>query len=987
MISKKELWIVAAISAVFSTGAAPQKTITKTFNFKVPQIIEQADNTCRVAQENTIPNNIPGEPILPQFGASFNLPDGYEVEAVTLLRGKTQPIALTSQVEWGQPFFKPGDPPLFCAPDPLIYLSHELYPANNALQWRCDPTDGSTLFSLSFAPLQYNPLATRLLCSASVTAHITLTEKPRAAIDPIQGLDLAASLLNPEERCDYLIISTSNLIARAAPPFDFNALLTTREQSGFITKLLPVEWIDDHYPGVDQPARIRRFLQDAHATWGLQYLLIAGTHQMIPARKLYIFVQSFLTTYTDEIPADHIYYGCLGGSYDGNNNGRYGEYNDGDGGGDVDLTAEILVGRFPVENEVELAHMVRKTLQHETAAKEELFRNGFISEKVNFGTVIYGEPYMEEIRNGSTTFNKVNLGYTNSPYKNDFITTNNLHDSDDYLFSKADSLDYLANNRYSINHVGHGARYQCLKLNVYNAGDYAALAALQNPFPYFIYSQACESGAFDTPDCFAEQIVTVSNAAAAVVMNSRNGWATANSLSGYSQFFHRYFWDGAFRGSATTYGQLNEYARRKNLSSVPAHTGSLWRWVYYELNLLGDPAMPVLPALLNVPPIISHTPLLNTFNTESNYAVRCHLNPVGIFDPESVFLTWSSSALAGVVHSQRMERAIGNLYQGALPPQPVDTLLQYTISANNRAGYQSASPETGSHPFHVTEELSFNVIGSPFDIGVCEPDYGSHSSASGLVIKAACADLSYVNERLRYVNQGFVGTGSVPPSSTNQTVSFQIDMNSMLIWRWQKQHRVLVNSSLGMPSESVYWVNSAATLIVPPAERFLQDAESNQWAFAGWELDNARSPALPAKSVLQHPDLNVTTHHELTAIYIPADQDLDGNQIADWWELQYFGAIGQDIFADHDNDGYDLYQEFADLSDPRDSQSFPAPPRIIHTPLQEIQNRPGPFESSALITDTHRVTNAAVCWKIRSGELMRTPLNLTSNHVYWAQIA
>jgi len=492
-------------------------------------------------------------------------------------------------------------------------MSDELYPAGNALRWRSDPTDGSTLCSVSFAPLQYNPLAMQLLGSTGMTVHLSLRES-KADVTPLIGkLNSPPSPLDPEERCDYLIISTSNLIARSEPPFDFNALLAARRRSGYNCRLLPVELIYANYAGADPPAKIRDFLQDAHALWGLKYLLIAGTHQMIPSRKLYISVPSFAIT-----SSDHIYYGCMDGSYDGNGNGRYGEYNDGDGGGDVDLTAEILTGRFPVANEVELAHMVRKTLRHQEASREEFFNNGFISEKVDFGTIVYAEPFMEEIRNGSSTYNKINLGYTNSPYESDFITTNNLHDRDGYLFSRTECLNYLTNRLYSINHLGHGARYQCMKLNVLNANDYSSLQALQNPFPYFIYSQACESGAFDTPDCFAEQLVTVSNAAAAVVMNSRNGWASSSSVSGYSQYFHHYFWDGAFRGSATTYGEMNEYARRKNLSSIPKYNGSFWRWVYYELNLLGDPAMPVLPALLNVPPQFTHTPLPNTFDTCTN---------------------------------------------------------------------------------------------------------------------------------------------------------------------------------------------------------------------------------------------------------------------------------------------------------------------------------------------------------------------------------
>ena len=987
MLIKREILLVAVTGLIINIYAAPHNFITKKYNFNLPEIIEQANNTCRVILDNSIPDNTPSCPTLPQFGVSFEIPDGYEVEDVTLITDGIKTVQLISPVEWGQPPYKPGDQPLFCDPDPLIYLSNELYPVNNAIEWRTDPTGTDTLFSLHFAPLQYNPLERKLLCSTSVTVHISLIEQKANINELMQKLDLSASPLDPTEHYDYLIISTSNMIARAAPPYDFDALLSVRRNAGFITKLLPVEWIYNNYTGADQPEQIRHFLQDAHAIWGLKYLLIAATHQLIPTRKLYIAVPTFGFTYTEEIPADHIYYGCMTGSYDGNGNGRYGEYNDGDGGGDVDLTAEIMTGRFPVENQVELSHMIRKTLCHEDALKASLFNNGFISEKVDFGNIVYGEPFMEEIRNGSTTYGKINLGYTNSPYDNDFITTNNLHDSDGYLFNKADCFSYLTNNLYSINHLGHGATYQCLKLNVLIQSDYSNLAALQNPFPYFLYSQACNSGAFDSINCFAEQMVTVSNAAAAVVMNSRNGWASTASVSGYSHFFHRHFWDGAFRGNATTYGEMNEYARRMNLSNIPSFNGSFWRWVYYELNLFGDPAMPVMPAMLNVNPAFTHAPLINTYNTETNYPVRCHVDPIGIFDPESVFLTWSCNAEAGVVHTQQMERAEGNLYQSSIPPRPIDSLIQYNITATNRAGYVNSASDSSSHMFYVTDELNLNIIGSPFNTGICEPDYGSYSSASGLVIEAVCNSVFYESEAIRHVNNGFIGTGSVPAASTNQFVVFQIDMNSMIIWLWQKEYRVRVNSNLDLPPESIYWVKSGTYIDPPEMPRFIADLQSNEYAFAGWELDEVRSPALPQKSIPKHPQFNVSVHHELTAIYITADQDVDGNAIADWWELQYFGLPGQDIFADNDQDGYDIYQEFEDLSDPLDPQSFPAPPLISHTPLASIQSRPGPFEISVLITDTHEVSDASVIWRIRDGEWQSNPLNLISNDLYQTQIA
>ena len=103
------------------------------------------------------------------------------------------------------------------------------------------------------------------------------------------------------------------------------------------------------YDGPDLPAKIRAFLQEAYAQWGIRDLLIVGTFDLIPARKLYISVTDILSTVTAEIPSDAIYYGCLDGPFDGNGNGRYGEITDGLNGKDVDLIAEIMVEKVQHE--------------------------------------------------------------------------------------------------------------------------------------------------------------------------------------------------------------------------------------------------------------------------------------------------------------------------------------------------------------------------------------------------------------------------------------------------------------------------------------------------------------------------------------------------------------------------------------------------------------------------------------------------------------
>jgi hypothetical protein len=986
MLHFRQILTLILLAATLRLNAATALRITRVFKFDPPSL-SMVENKCRITMRECRPDYNPGKPALPLFGISIETPLDYNVESVTITRSKTDEIKVPAIIEWAQPHFQPGENPASILPDQNIYSSNNKYPSDDQITFRTDRTDACNLLSLNFSPLQYNPVSETLFHSRQITLTVFLAPLPSTTTQStVKPSNLQTFPLNSAERCDYLIISTSNLIAQASPPWDFNALATRREYSGLITRIVAVEWIYENYNGSDKPQQIRHFLQDAHSAWHLKYLLIAGTHTMIPARKLYIKISQFFNEYTAEIPSDPVYYGCMDGSFDGNKNGLYGEFNDGDSGGDVDLTAEILVGRFPVENALELAHMVRKTLRYDQAAASEFYNNGFVSEKVSFGNVVYGKPFMDEIRDGSTTYGRNTLGYLNSPYLDRFAVTNSLHDSENFLFATNDILKYLNSNLHSINHIGHGSTYQCMRLNMQLPTDQAKLASLENSFPYALYSQACLSGAFDHPDCFAETLVSVSNAASIAVMNSREGWAVNDTIAGASHFFHRHFWDSAFRGQAVTFGEMSEAARRANLPSVPSYGASVYRWVYYGLNLFGDPALPVMPPLLTVPPSITHQPLINTYNTLSNHNVKCILQPVGIYDPDSPFIAYSCQP-GNLSITQKMSRINGNEYHLQIPAQPRYTRIDYSITASNRAGFVASDPPTNNHTFFITDQLTLNIAGSPTNIGTCEPAYGVHHSASGLIINASSQNIYYEAPDTRYRCLGLTGTGSVPPSSTNQYVSFRINRNSILVWKWQRQYLVRMICEPEITDEKLFWINSDTTFQPPPAKSFVSVNHTNILAFSGWLLNGYRSPVTTAKSLLLHPPIDLTTPICLTASYVDAQLDQDGNGIADWFELRFLGEIGNDIYTDHDNDGYDLYQEFQDHSDPLDILAFPAPPSINHNPTSSMINKPGPYAVNVTITDTHNEISAALHWRLNGSTWQITALNTLSNSIYHASVA
>lgn len=986
----RTLWLALCFAVLLRSPADAAVSLSQTRDFGNPEIVPGPDGLIRVALEGCEPDVRTAKPVLPVAGVTFDIPPGYDVAHVTLQPHDVREHALDAPVLWGQQARSPDEPHFPPVPaDPAVYGADTPYPDADAPDWRTDPTDGGTRLSVAVHPVRYAPASGRLLIARAITVSVELRPAP-APEPPTRGslaTDFSIPPLDPDTPCTYLVLSTSNLIHNAPAPWNLHTLCEARAQAGLIPRIIPVEWVYANYPGNNNPERIRAFVQDAHARWGVRHLLIAGTFDLIPVQKLYVSFTDFFSTRTAEIPADAIYYGCMGGGMlDGNGNGRYGEVTDGPNGGDIDLTAEVMVGRFPVANADELAHMVRKTLRYEASSATDLAPSAFMAEKMDLSPqLVYADGFMEEIRRGSTAYSINTFGFANAtPYDGRFDVSPTLYDSSNGLWNTAQSLDFLNRDLHTVNHLGHGATKICMKISLSNADNQAALRAFTNTMPYFVYSQACSTGGFDTPDCFAEQLVTSTNAAFAAVMNAREGWLFTNAIGGYSHRFHRCFWDAALRGTATRLGEINEQSRSMNLHLVSPTAANYWRYVYYELNLFGDPATPFAAAINPVPPVIAHTPLINTYDTQTAYRVTCTVEPVGIYNPDAITLVWNTPA---ATQTQHMTQVSGNLYEAFIPPHPANTRLAYAIRAENHAGDATRFPADDDLVFHVTERLDLDIRGSPFSLGVPDPAYGISHYPSGITVTATAPVVVPASDQTRFVNTGFFGAGSLPQSGTNSTITFRIDTHSLLVWTWRREHLLALCADTAAFPTQTFWAVENQPFAVPAVPAEVTDSNGGTQAFSEWRLDGTRVPPAPGYCAPDFGPLVVTAPHTLEARYLPADLDADANGIPDWWEFRYYGANGNDPDADADLDGYTLAEEYADRSSPLDPACVPAAPVISHTPLAETQHAPGPFTLTAAITDTHAVHAATLRWRRRTDPWQDTPMTSLSNSLFTAQLA
>jgi hypothetical protein len=110
----------------------------------------------------------------------------------------------------------------------------------------------------------------------------------------------------------------------------------------------------------------------------------------------------------------------------------------------------------------------------------------------------------------------------------------------------------------------------------------------------FGYSSGCMAGGFDDPDgydCFGEYITVKTNTGAfAGIWNARYGFFWSGRLDGDGSRYSRQFWDAVFGENIPIIGKANQDSKEDNIFLLERAT---MRWTYYELNLFGDPSVPI----------------------------------------------------------------------------------------------------------------------------------------------------------------------------------------------------------------------------------------------------------------------------------------------------------------------------------------------------------------------------------------------------------
>lgn len=603
-----------------------ENEIVLTFSFDSPILTDFFQNGKRYTQ--VIMDGLPaigdtGVPMLPVKPVNILLPQKTAVESITVTKGETVVIGDGYNVKLG------SKPVTMNAITENTVTESEIcksirfnsilpYPTSDFKNVGTYNFRGYSFATLVIYPVHYIGQNQQIYYYDTMTVTIKTTESdfvdPLFRSSPVDDmmmreivdnycksdtyvisdpLSFPSSILNPTESYEYIII-TNEALKNASGNYTFQDLIQYKIENGISAAIFTVEDIYSNYQGVDGAEKIRNFIKDAYVNHCTEYVLLGGDSDIIPIRKFYVVSDSEDGIET-EIISD-LYFECLDGSFDGNGNGIWGEPNDGEGGGDVDLVAEVYVGRACAGDSTEVSNFVMKTLSYEQKSESApyLTKALLAGSYLGFnGVSEYASTSLDELVNGSDAHGYSTVGIPSDTYQID-----KLYDSPDYEWSKADLVSRMNSEINIINHFGHGN-----KVGWAEKIENEDVLTLTNINGSFIYSQACLVGLFDDGalsymDCFAEYLtVKTCNASFAVIMNANYGWGKWNSTDGPSQRFNREFLDSIFNEGVrdsrkSQLGVANQDSKEDNLWRI---NEDCMRWCYYELNLFGDPQASLKP--------------------------------------------------------------------------------------------------------------------------------------------------------------------------------------------------------------------------------------------------------------------------------------------------------------------------------------------------------------------------------------------------------
>ena len=521
----------------------------------------------------------PGAPAVPVYPVQLLLPPGTVAREVTIEYGARLELGthlLTSiQQQWPAELAGTAAPTL---PDSTLWSQPGELPEREPDAFSTQWLAGHSILLTHACPVRYDPLTRRLSYYRDFTVRVELMPAECRFLPAVSAHSRVAGMVdNPQalqdytrnesrtDSCQYLVVAPEEMSVY------FQQLVDWRNSFGMRSQLVTIEEILANWDGVDDAERLRNFLIAEYQEQGFRYLLLGGDIEQVPYRGLFVHTWE----YDDDLPSD-LYFAALDGNWDENQNGIWGEE------GEEDWLPELAVGRASVSTIAEAANFVNKQIDYQSSpVSSDLSRYLMIGEQLD-SYPTWGGDCKDEIRFGATTHNLTTVGLPAN------LEVELLYDRES-SWTIADLFNQLDQGVNLINHLGHCSTGTLLRMH---ASDVNTTNLTANGFEHNFhigYSQGCHAGAFDSNDCIMERVTNLATGFAAFIGNSRYGWYWSGSTGGASQLYDREFFDAIFGEGISILGEALQDSR-EDLVAWAINDGHM-RWVYYEMNLFGDPAL------------------------------------------------------------------------------------------------------------------------------------------------------------------------------------------------------------------------------------------------------------------------------------------------------------------------------------------------------------------------------------------------------------
>jgi PKD repeat protein len=426
-----------------------------------------------------------------------------------------------------------------------------------------------------------------------------------------------SSIVDPSESYEYVIITNDTFKDAFQEFVDYkinhgtSATIVTVQD----IKNCPAYWWNGEFGDGspenrfnDTQAQIRNFIKDAYTNWKTNYILLGGDVESVPVRILWGYMMG------GWVPSD-FYYCCLGGSFNSNHDDKWGESTDGEDGGDIDLVAEVYVGRVCADNANDVSNFTDKTIAYlESTDNNYLKKVLMLGEHTKdiyklfpFPYRLWGGAYNDQLIGWSHASGYFTRGIPIMKYNID-----KLDDRDYWKYGwdnpqegsggwpKSMLISLINDNVHIINHVGHSDVDLNMKM------ENSDVDALTNDKGCFIYSQGCNAGEFNNEykECIAECLtVKTGHGAFAGIWNTEGGIFDLNYViiaNSPSQHLNRQFWDAIYRESQQTpelkeLGPALQYSKWANIGRLSEGNPKYheMRYVIYDGTLFGDPQIAI----------------------------------------------------------------------------------------------------------------------------------------------------------------------------------------------------------------------------------------------------------------------------------------------------------------------------------------------------------------------------------------------------------